>query len=148
MAESSKHSEFLAKLTADIVGAYVSNTTLAEANLAGLIKEIYSTLNELGDPSPALGDVPIPAVSIQSSITPDYLICLEDGKKLKMLKRHLRSFYGMTPDEYRQKWGLPHDYPMVAPDYAATRSRLAFEMGLGQIRAIKKRYSRGTVTTT
>lgn len=125
----------LVELTADIVSAYVSNNTLVPADLPGMIDEIYEALNKaaLKATLPLKEDLK-PAVSIKKSITPDYIICLEDGKKFKSLKRHLRTHYDLSPEEYRDKWGLPHDYPMVAPNYAAARSQLAKKMGLGQRR--------------
>jgi predicted transcriptional regulator len=123
----------LLRMTADVVAAYVSNNTLPTAQLAEVINAVYSSLRglegQVAEPPPE----PIkPAVPIRKSITPDYLICLEDGKKLKMLKRHLRSTYNMTPDEYRARWGLAPDYPMVAPNYAEQRSAFAKKIGLGR----------------
>ena len=116
----------------DIVSAYVSNNPIQSAELPELIREIHTTLRGLEDASskPA---TPEPAVSIKKSITDEFLICLEDGKKFKSLKRHLRSKYGLSPEQYREKWGLPYDYPMVAPSYARKRSALAREMGLGKV---------------
>ena len=123
----------LMRMTADVVAAYVGNNTLPTAQLADLIGAVYSSLRGLDGHAPEPKVEPAkPAVAIKKSVTPDYLICLEDGKKLKMLKRHLRSTYNMTPDEYRAKWGLPPDYPMVAPNYAAQRSAFAKEIGLGR----------------
>ena len=123
----------LLRMTADVVAAYVSNNSLPTAQLADVINAVYSSLRSLENKQPENKAEPLkPAVPIRKSITPDYLVCLEDGKKLKMLKRHLRSTYNMTPDEYRAKWGLPPDYPMVAPNYAVARSQLAKKMGLGQ----------------
>ena len=122
-------------LTAEIVAAHVSNNPVSLADLPHLIQEIYRTLSTVGQPAAkAQPERPQPAVAIKKSITPEYLSCLEDGKKLKMLKRHLQTSYNMTPDQYRERWGLGADYPMVAPNYAAARSRLAKEMGLGQQR--------------
>ncbi|HZU90199.1 MAG TPA: MucR family transcriptional regulator [Stellaceae bacterium] len=125
--------EELLRMTADVVAAYVSNNTLPTAQLAEVINAVYGSLKALeghvAEPQP---EPPKPAVPIRKSITPDYLICLEDGKKLKMLKRHLRSTYNMTPDEYRAKWSLPPDYPMVAPNYAEQRSEFAKKIGLGR----------------
>jgi len=123
----------LLRMTAEVVSAYVSNNTLATGQLADVIQAVYNSLRGLeggaAEPTPE----PLkPAVPIRKSITPDYLVCLEDGKKLKMLKRHLRSTYNMTPDEYRAKWGLPPDYPMVAPKYAEQRSEFAKKIGLGR----------------
>jgi predicted transcriptional regulator len=125
--------EELLRMTADVVAAYVSNNTLPTAQLAEVINAVYGSLKALeghmAEPQP---EPPKPAVPIRKSITPDFLICLEDGKKLKMLKRHLRSTYNMTPDEYRAKWSLPPDYPMVAPNYAEQRSEFAKKIGLGR----------------
>jgi predicted transcriptional regulator len=125
--------EELLRMTADVVAAYVSNNTLPTAQLAEVINAVYGSLKglegQVAEPAPE----PVkPAVAIRKSITPDYLICLEDGKKLKMLKRHLRSTYNMTPDEYRARWGLAPDYPMVAPNYAEQRSAFAKKIGLGR----------------
>ncbi len=121
-------------LTADIVSAYVSNNTVSSAEIPALISQVYSALMRVsnGAVGAALAEPLKPAVSIKRSITPEYLVCLEDGKKFKSLKRHLRTQYQMTPDQYRAKWNLPADYPMVAPNYAAARSQLAKQMGLGQ----------------
>ncbi len=133
-------SEELLALTSEIVAAHVSNNTVAVADLPGLIEQVYKTLSSVGGAGEAAVDRPTPAVPIRKSITPDYIICLEDGKKLKMLKRHLKTAYNMTPDEYRERWGLPSDYPMVAPNYAKQRSKLAKQIGLGtQQRKRKKR---------
>lgn len=125
----------LVGMAAKIVSAYVSANTIASQDLPGLIRTVYSALQDISD-TPALApeSAPEPAVAVKKSITPDFIICLEDGKKFKSLKRHLRTRYGMTPDEYRTKWGLPHDYPMVAPNYAKERSTLAKRMGLGTSR--------------
>lgn len=124
------------ELAADIVSAYVSNNSVAAADLAGLIESVHKAIQAVttGRPAPEEAKDLIPAISIRKSITPDHIICLEDGKKFKSLKRHLRTAYDMTPDEYRAKWSLPSDYPMVAPNYAAARSTLAKTMGLGQQR--------------
>lgn len=125
----------LVELTADIVSAYVSNNTLVPTDLPGMIDDIYEALNKAAlKAALPLKEELKPAVSVKKSITPDYIICLEDGKKFKSLKRHLRTHYDLSPEEYRDKWGLPHDYPMVAPNYAAARSQLAKKMGLGQRR--------------
>ena len=121
----------LLALTSEIVSAHVANNAVDAHDLPDLIRNVYSALSgssEAAEPEP---ERPEPAVSIKKSITPDYLICLEDGKKLKMLKRHLNTAYDMTPEEYRERWGLPSDYPMVAPNYAKQRSALAKEIGLG-----------------
>lgn len=121
----------LLELTTQIVAAHVRNNSVAVADLPKLIDQVYRTLSSLGsEPSPA-PERPQPAVPIKKSVTPDYIICLEDGKRLKMLKRHLKTAYGMTPEQYRERWGLPPDYPMVAPNYARQRSALAKEIGLG-----------------
>jgi predicted transcriptional regulator len=125
--------EELLRMTADVVAAYVSNNTLPTTQLAEVINAVYNSLKSLEGQSAEPQPEPLkPAVPIRKSVTPDYLICLEDGKKLKMLKRHLRSTYSMTPDEYRTKWGLPADYPMVAPNYAEQRSEFAKKIGLGR----------------
>ena len=123
----------LLRMTTDVVAAYVSNNTLPTGQLADIIASVYSSLRALDhSPTDGRGEALRPAVPVRKSITPDYLICLEDGKKLKMLKRHLRSTYGLTPDAYRAKWGLPADYPMVAPNYAEQRSAFAKQIGLGR----------------
>ncbi len=116
--------------TTKIVAAHVSHNAMAAADLPRLIATVHETLAKLGPEEPA--PRPEPAVPIKQSVKPEYIVCLDDGKKLKMLKRHLRTAYNMTPDEYRQKWGLPSDYPMVAPKYAAVRSELAKKIGLGR----------------
>lgn len=121
------------ELTTDIVSAYVSHNPVPASELTTLIKETFAVLNDLksgGDTAPA--EELKPAVPVKKSVTDDYIICLEDGKKFKSLKRHLRAKYGMSPEEYREKWGLSADYPMVSPNYARERSRLAREMKLGQ----------------
>jgi predicted transcriptional regulator len=128
------------KLTVDIVAAYVSNNSVAAADIPNLINDVHSALVRVSSPQgngPA--DAARPAVPVKKSIMPDYLVCLEDGKKFKSLKRHLRSQYNMTPEQYRDKWALPPDYPMVAPNYAAARSQLAKKMGLGQQRRRRAR---------
>jgi predicted transcriptional regulator len=123
----------LIELSADIVSAYVSHNALSPTDLAKLIIDVHSTLKGLhSNEAPALVEDLKPAVSVRKSVAPDYIICLEDGKKFKSLKRHLRTHYNMSPEEYREKWGLPADYPMVAPNYSATRSRLARDNGLGR----------------
>src|ERR1700751_1310804 len=128
----------LLRMTADVVAAYVSNNTLPTAQLAEVINAVYNSLKSLeGQPLEAQPEPLKPAVPVRKSVTPDYLICLEYGKKLKMLKRHLRSTYSMTPDEYRAKWGLPADYPMVAPNYARQSSDFAKQIGLGRNRTGK-----------
>jgi predicted transcriptional regulator len=126
------------ELAADIVSAYVSNNSVATGELPQLIGEIHAALVRInGGVAEVPTEAPKPAVTVRKSITPDYIICLEDGKKFKSLKRHLRTQYDLTPEDYREKWGLPPDYPMVAPNYAEARSALAKKMGLGQQR--KKR---------
>ncbi|RMD61245.1 MAG: MucR family transcriptional regulator [Alphaproteobacteria bacterium] len=130
MAEQAKTSELLA-LTTNIVAAHVANNSVALADLPRLIREVHDTLANIGDGAAREPERPTPAVPIRKSVTPEYIVCLEDGKKLKMLKRHLKTAYNMTPEEYRERWGLPADYPMVAPNYAKQRSKLAKEIGLG-----------------
>ena len=135
MSEMTQDPNFI-DLTADIVSAYVSNNTVSAQDLPTLIHEVYGALlktsGEAAEPEPE----PLkPAVPVKKSVTPDYIICLEDGKKFKSLKRHLRTHYNLSPEEYREKWGLAADYPMVAPNYAAARSELAKRMGLGQQRS-------------
>jgi predicted transcriptional regulator len=123
------------ELTAEIVSAYVSNNTVPAAEIPGLISQVHTALARVSGKSGDATAEPLkPAVSVKKSITPEYIICLEDGKKFKSLKRHLRTQYNMTPEQYREKWGLGADYPMVAPNYAAARSQLAKQMGLGQQR--------------
>ena len=129
------------ELAADIVSAYVSNNSVPAGDLPGLISQVHLALARVGNgAAEASADAPKPAIAIKKSITPDYIICLEDGKKFKSLKRHLRTQYNLTPEQYREKWGLAPDYPMVAPNYAKARSDLAKEMGLGQQR--RKRRAR------
>ena len=126
----------LLHMTAGVVSAYVGNNTVGKADISGVIGQVYTKLSSLSDAPPKTPSRPLKAkapVSIKNSIQPDHLVCLEDGRKLKMLKRHLRSAYGMTPEQYRAKWGLPPDYPMVAPNYAAQRSAFAKEIGLGTV---------------
>ena len=118
-------------MTTDVVSAYVGNNTTATNQLPDLIKTVHGSLNALGE-AQAAESAPKPAVPVRRSLTPEYLVCLEDGKKLKMLKRYLRTTYDMSPDDYRQKWGLPADYPMVAPNYAKRRSEFAKRIGLGR----------------
>jgi predicted transcriptional regulator len=129
----------LLTLTADIVAAHVSNNSVAVNDLPNLIQNVHGALTGISSSSSAPEARPEPKVSIRSSIKPDYIVCLEDGKKQKMLKRHLMTNHGMTPDEYRQKWGLAADYPMVAPNYAEQRRTLAKSIGLGT----KRRKTRG-----
>jgi predicted transcriptional regulator len=127
------------ELTADIVSAYVSNNPTPAADISGLIGQVHAALLRVstGRIEPPLEPAK-PAVSLKKSISPEYLVCLEDGKRFKSLKRHLRTQYNMTPEQYREKWGLPADYPMVAPNYAVARSNLAKKMGLGQQRRRRK----------
>ncbi len=129
MPETEQSRELL-ELTTKIVTAHVSHNAMPAADLPRLIATVHETLAKLGPEEPA--PRPEPAVPIKQSVKPEYIVCLDDGKKLKMLKRHLRAAYSMTPEEYRQKWGLPSDYPMVAPKYAAVRSELAKKIGLGR----------------
>lgn len=130
MTEQAKQSDLLT-YTAEIVAAHVSNNSVPVAELPQLIRQIYGTLAGIGGAPAAEAERPQPAVAIKKSIMPDYIICLEDGRKLKMLKRHLKTAFNLTPEQYRERWGLGADYPMVAPNYAKQRSRLAKEIGLG-----------------
>ena len=126
----------LVDLTADIVSAYVSHNVVPAQELTRLISEVHGALAQLhGAEAPVVKEELKPAVPPKKSVTPDYLICLEDGKRFKSLKRHLKTHYDLSPEQYRERWGLPADYPMVAPNYAAARSRLAKKMGLGQRRS-------------
>ena len=137
MADSAGGSNFI-ELTAKIVSAFVSNNSVASGDIPALINQVHSALLRVSSGGKEQPTEPLkPAVSVKKSITPDYLVCLEDGKKFKSLKRHLRTQYNVTPEQYREKWGLPPDYPMVAPNYAAARSKLARDMGLGQQRRRK-----------
>lgn len=141
MAEQTKHTDLLA-LTTEIVAAHLTNNTVPAIEIPALIERVYKSLSNLGTDTPtpsSSNERPQPAVPIRKSVMPDYIICLEDGKKLKMLKRHLKTAYSMTPEQYRERWGLPNDYPMVAPNYAKTRSRLAKDIGLGTGKADKKK---------
>src|SRR5213076_1936997 len=131
MAEMNDTEDTLLALTADIVAAHVSNNSVAVNDLPNLIQNVHSALTGISGASAAPEARPEPKVSIRSSIKPDYIVCLEDGKRLKMLKRHLMTHYNLTPDQYRQKWGLSADYPMVAPNYAEQRRSLAKSIGLG-----------------
>jgi predicted transcriptional regulator len=135
MAEDSGEGSFI-RLTASIVSAYVSNNTVSSSEIPGLINQVYAALKRVSNGAQAVTPTePLkPAVPVKRSVTAEYVVCLEDGKKFKSLKRHLRTQYNMTPDQYRSKWNLPPDYPMVAPNYAAARSQLAKQMGLGQQR--------------
>lgn len=148
MAQSSDNqflrSEDILKLTTEIVAAYVSNNPVPASEVPSMIKSIHGTLSGLG--GAAQNDIQTsqkPAVAVKRSVTPDYIVCLEDGKKLKMLKRYLRSNYNLTPEEYRAKWGLPADYPMVAPNYAAQRSEFAKKIGLGRTASSSSRRRKG-----
>ncbi len=120
----------LLELTTEIVSAHVGNNSIALGDMPQLIQDVYKTLAIVGT-TPAVPERPKPAVPIKKSVFPDFVVCLEDGKKLKMLKRHLKTAYNMTPDQYRERWGLPPEYPMVAPNYAKHRSALAKKIGLG-----------------
>ncbi len=130
MSDNANTKDLLA-LTTEIVAAHVSNNTIAAGDLPQLISQVYQSLAGVGKGPAQAVERPEPAVPVKKSIHPDYIICLEDGKKLKMLKRHLKTAYNMTPEQYRERWGLAPDYPMVAPNYARQRSRLAKEIGLG-----------------
>ena len=138
MADQVKTSDLLA-YTSNIVAAHVSNNSVAVSDLALLIREVHETLVSVTEASGEGGAQLTPAVPVKKSITPDFIVCLEDGKKLKMLKRHLKTAYNMTPEEYRDRWGLATDYPMVAPNYAKRRSTLAKQIGLGTWSRGKKR---------
>lgn len=134
MSEANNPGNFI-ELTASIVSAYVSNNTVAAADIPALINQVHAALSGVSGKGGEVAAEPLkPAISVKKSITPEHIVCLEDGKKFKSLKRHLRTQYNMTPEQYREKWGLGPDYPMVAPNYAAARSQLAKEMGLGQQR--------------
>jgi predicted transcriptional regulator len=138
MADSADSTTYI-ELAADIVSAYVSNNSVPAAELANLISDVHGALVRVAEGQVETISEPLkPAVAPKKSVMPDYIICLEDGKKFKSLKRHLRTQYNMTPEQYREKWGLAPDYPMVAPNYAEARSRLAKEMGLGQKRRRKR----------
>ncbi len=123
--------EEMLRMTASVVSAYVGNNSVAAAQIPEVIKTVFGSLNSLGRAGRGR-ELPKPAIPIKRSVTPDYIVCLEDGRKLKMLKRHLRTTYKMSVDDYRQKWGLPPDYPMVAPNYARQRSAFAKRIGLGR----------------
>ena len=131
MSEQQQDPRELLELTTEIVAAHISNNTVAMGDIPELIQQVYRTLSTVGVNGAAAPERPQPAVPVRKSVTPDYIICLEDGKKLKMLKRHLKTAYNMTPEEYRERWNLGPDYPMVAPNYAAQRSSLAKKIGLG-----------------
>lgn len=132
-SSSSVDTTEILRLATEIVAAYVSNNAMAANDLPATIRAVHSTLAGLDQSAPSRDADRTPAVPIKKSVTADYIVCLEDGKKLKMLKRYLRSQYGLTPEEYKARWGLPHDYPMVAPNYAAQRSKLAKQIGLGRV---------------
>jgi predicted transcriptional regulator len=144
MSNDTQTGEDILKLATEIVAAYVSNNPVPAMELPGMIRNVHATLGGLSGQaaSDAVASAKAPAVNIRKSITPDYIICLEDGKKLKMLKRYLRSRYGLSPDAYRAKWGLPNDYPMVAPNYAAVRSAFAKQIGLGRGAPVRGRRKR------
>lgn len=134
MSDNSGNDNYI-ELTADIVAAYVSNNSVQAGDIPSLINQVHSALMRVSSGQSDTPTEPLkPAVPVKKSITPEHIVCLEDGKKFKSLKRHLRTQYNMTPEQYRDKWGLPADYPMVAPNYAAARSQLAKQMGLGQQR--------------
>jgi len=139
MSDTENTDDTLLTLTADIVAAHVSNNSVAVNDLPNLIQNVHGALSAIAGTTSAAEPKPEPKVSIRASIKPDYIVCLEDGKRLKMLKRHLMTHYNMTPDQYRQKWGLSADYPMVAPNYAEQRRTLAKSIGLGT----KRRRTRG-----
>ncbi|MEW9838611.1 MucR family transcriptional regulator [Mesorhizobium marinum] len=132
MAETSNTDGLLAELTAEIVSAYVANNPVPSSNFAELIATVHSAVSGLSNPAVAEVEPPKPAVNPKRSVHDDYIICLEDGKRFKSLRRHLSSHYGLSPQEYRAKWNLPHNYPMTAPSYAAARSQLAKKLGLGR----------------
>jgi predicted transcriptional regulator len=138
VAESNPNAELLS-LTAQIVSAHVSHNPVPASDVPGLIQEVFRTLSGVGSAPAPEPERPQPAVPVKKSITPGYLICLEDGKKLKMLKRHLKTSYNLTPEQYRERWGLPADYPMVAPDYAKHRSSLAKKIGLGTTPRVREK---------
>ena len=131
MEESGRQQELLS-LTTELVAAFVGNHTVGVGDIPGLITDVYQALSMAGQAEEKPAEMPVPAVPIKKSVMPDFLVCLEDGRKLKMLKRYLAARYNLTPDEYRRRWGLPEDYPMVAPAYAAQRSTLAKASGLGR----------------
>jgi len=138
MNETRSNANFI-ELTADIVSAYVSNNPVPAHDISNLINQVHLALVRVSSGQSDIQPDPLkPAISLKRSITPDYIVCLEDGKKFKSLKRHIRTQYNMTPEQYREKWGLPADYPMVAPNYAAARSQLAKQMGLGRQRRRRK----------
>ena len=134
MSDTSSNGNYI-ELTAEIVSAYVSNNTVPAGEISNLINQVHAALSRVsGKPADGAAEPLKPAISVKKSITPEYIVCLEDGKKFKSLKRHLRTQYNMTPEQYREKWSLSNDYPMVAPNYARARSDLAKRMGLGTAR--------------
>jgi predicted transcriptional regulator len=138
MSDDTASGNFI-ELTADIVSAYVSNNTVSASEIPALINQVHGALLRVSSGGGDMSSEPLkPAVPVKKSVASDYIVCLEDGKKFKSLKRHLRTQYNMTPEQYREKWGLQPDYPMVAPNYAAARSQLAKQMGLGQQRRRRK----------
>jgi predicted transcriptional regulator len=138
MTDNPEESAYI-ELTAKIVSAYLGNNSVPSGEIGNLISQVHAALKRVsGRPLAVTAETAKPAVSVKRSISSDYIVCLEDGKKFKSLKRHLRTRYNMTPEQYREKWGLPLDYPMVAPNYAAARSQLARQMGLGQQRRRRK----------
>ena len=141
--EKTPRSEIL-RMAVDVVSAYLGHNSLSSSQIPEIIQTVFASLHQLGERGrEGLGEPQKPAVSIKKSITPDYLICLEDGRKMKMLKRHLRTAFNMTPDDYRAKWSLPADYPMVAPNYAEQRSAFAKKIGLGRKADGERRGRRG-----
>lgn len=139
-ASDTSSNERLLTLASQIISAYVGNNTVSASDLPSVMSSVYQNLTRLGTTAAAAPEArPDPAVPVRRSVTPEYIICLEDGKKLKMLKRHLKTAYNMTPDQYRERWGLPVDYPMVAPNYAKQRSKLAKQIGLGTSRRTAKK---------
>lgn len=137
MGEEVNQGSNVIELTTEIVASYVSNNLIPADEVPSLIEQVFASLSSINDPNGLRSNIGEPAVPISSSITPEYLICLEDGKQLKMLKRHLKSHYDLTPDDYRKRWGLSQDYPMVAPNYALRRRELAKQIGLGKSRKKK-----------
>jgi len=133
------HNEQVLELTAKVLAAYVGHNSVSSSELPALMASIYQNFSRLGGPATATESRPDPAVPVRRSVAPEYIVCLEDGKKLKMLKRHLKTAYNMTPDQYRERWNLPADYPMVAPNYAKQRSKLAKQIGLGTARRTPKK---------
>jgi predicted transcriptional regulator len=143
LEEVDTHTDEPIHMATEIISAYVRFKALPALQLSEIIRDVHRALSDLGAGRPAMTETAKPAVPVKKSVTPDYLVCLEDGKKLKMLKRYLRSHYGLSPEEYRAKWRLPPDYPMVAPNYARQRSEFAKEIGLGR-KSVKRRGRRKT----